>query len=105
VEGKTMAYEHHIKKVDGRQKADIFLFTLSTCGWCRKTKNLLNELGLAYSYLDMDQLNGEAQKEAVHFLDHWNQDHSYPTVVIDKKESFVGFNEESLRKLAGSDAK
>ena len=51
-----MAYEDFIKKVDGKKGKKIILFALSTCGWCDKTKALLNKLGVEYGYVDVDLL-------------------------------------------------
>lgn len=47
------------KHVEGREDSKVVLFTLSTCGWCKKMKLLLNELCIAYDYVDMDQLDAE----------------------------------------------
>ena len=41
-----------IKHVDGKDKGKVFLYALSTCGWCKKTKAFLNEQGVEYSYVD-----------------------------------------------------
>ena len=43
-----------VNKVDGKNVGDIFMYALSTCVWCRRTKALLNELGIAYQYVDVD---------------------------------------------------
>jgi len=60
-----MEYEKYVKNVQGNNAGDIFLFALSTCVWCRKTKSLLNELGVEYSYVDVDLLEGSAKRDAV----------------------------------------
>ena len=31
----------------------IFLFALSTCVWCKKTKKLLDQFGVKYDYADV----------------------------------------------------
>ena len=51
--------------VDGKDKGKVMLYTLSTCGWCRKTKALLKDLDVAYDYIDVDLLKGDAQDEVV----------------------------------------
>ncbi|MDD5660242.1 MAG: glutaredoxin domain-containing protein [Actinomycetota bacterium] len=43
-----------INHVDGKQNKKVMLYALSTCIWCRKTKMLLDELGIAYDYMDVD---------------------------------------------------
>ena len=34
----------NLEHVDGENKGNILLFALSTCGWCAKTRKLLEEL-------------------------------------------------------------
>jgi glutaredoxin len=93
-----MKYENYIKHVSGEKKGDVFLFALSTCGWCGKTKDLLDELGVDYRYVYVDLLEGEAKKEANKKVSRWNPDQSFPTIIINKK-CIVGFQEGELRRL------
>ncbi len=95
-----MKLEKYAKKVTGKSKGDIILFALSTCGWCRKTKNLLNDLGLEYSYIDVDLLDAQAKREVVEEVARWNPSTSYPTIVINNK-SIVGFQEDKIRQAVG----
>jgi glutaredoxin-like protein NrdH len=95
-----MKLEKYAKKVPGKSKGDIVLFALSTCGWCRKTKNLLNDLGLEYSFIDVDLLDGQAKREVVEEVARWNPSTSYPTIVINNK-SIVGFQEDKIRQAVG----
>lgn len=88
-----------IKHVDGRQSVHVLLYTLSTCGWCRKTKDLLGELGVAYDYIDVDLLDGTEYSAAREEISAWNPSCSFPTIVIDGKDCLVGFQEDKLRKL------
>ena len=93
-----MTLEKYAKKVPGKRKGDILLFALSTCGWCRKTKNLLDTLGVEYRYIDVDLLDGEAKKEVIAELNRWNPVHSFPCVVIDDDKCIVGFQEEKIKQ-------
>lgn len=87
--------------VDGtNDKHHILLYTLSTCGWCRKTKALLRELGVAYDYVDVDVQQGGDRELAKQEVLRWNPACSFPTIVIDGKECVVGFQEDKLRELA-----
>ncbi len=81
-------------------KHTVFLYTLSTCGWCRKTKALLRELDIAYDYVDVDQQEGANKELAKQEVMKWNPASSFPTVVVDGTESFVGFQEDKIRELA-----
>lgn len=85
--------------VPGSTGHTITLFALSTCGWCRKTKRLLDELGLGYDYVDVDTLEGVQSEEARSEVSRWNPRCSYPTLVIDGDRCIVGFDEDELRAL------
>ena len=55
-----MGTEH----VDGKNRGNVMLFALSTCGWCAKTKDLLRQLGIAFDYTFVDLLDGKDQEKA-----------------------------------------
>jgi glutaredoxin len=88
------------KHVDGKKGADVMLYALSTCGWCKKTKRLLNSLGIEYDYIDVDLLEGEEQDKVMEDVERCNPKASFPTVVIDGK-CIIGFEETEIRKAVG----
>jgi glutaredoxin len=89
------------KHVEGvHAKHTVFIYALSTCGWCRKTKALLQELGVAYDYVDVDQQEGSNKELARQEVLKWNPACSFPTIVLDGKDCLVGFQEDKLRELA-----
>ena len=92
-----MNFEH----VSGKEKGKITLYALSTCIWCRKTKELLSDLGIAFDYIYVDLLKGEDKSKAVEIVKHFNSSVSFPTLVIGEK-SIVGFREKEITEaLAG----
>ena len=72
------------------------LYALSTCGWCRKTKELLGNLGVKYSYVYVDLLEDDDQLNTMNELKHWNPKCSFPTLVINDKTCIVGFKEDEI---------
>jgi glutaredoxin len=97
-----MTLEQHRKHVPGTKKGDVLLYALSTCGWCRKTKELLDDVGVEYDYIYVDQLDGDTKKEAVEKIRVWNPNVSFPTMVINNDKSIVGYQEQNIRQeLAG----
>ena len=92
-----MSMEH----VDGENKGKVVLFALSTCGWCKKTRMLLEDLGTEYDYIYVDLLQGEERQEVVQQLEKWNPQRSFPTMVINNEETIVGFNEDKVREILG----
>ncbi len=89
-----MAIEH----VPGKKAGHIMLYALSTCGWCRKTRELLKELGVEYDFEYVDNLQGEEREKAQQAVMKWNPSFSYPTIIIDNKRCIVGFKEDEIRK-------
>lgn len=85
--------------VEGRNRGDIFLYTLSTCVWCKKMKRWLDKKGLSYSYVDVDLEPAESKKAVMEEVRRWNPKCSFPTVVINGRECFVGFKPERLEEL------
>jgi len=83
--------------VDGENKGDVMLFALSTCGWCKKTRMLLEDLGVEYDYIYVDLTSGDEREEAVNELEKFNQDVSFPTMVINNADVIVGFEEEKIK--------
>lgn len=98
-----MSYKPHIQTIIGKPTKDIMVFSLSndTCIWCDKTKNLLKQLGLQYSYVDVDLLDKADQDEA--YQEMWKyipNSTTFPTVVINNGEFVIsGFSEQELKDL------
>ncbi len=85
-------------KVDGNDKGKVRIFTLSTCIWCKKTKEFLAQNNVAYEYVDMDKLDSEEKDAALAELKKWNEKCSMPTVVVNDSVCIVGFKEQEIRE-------
>ena len=59
-----------IEHVTGENKGKIMLYALSTCGWCRRTKEFLNSLGVEYSYIFIDLLDDDDQSNTMDEVKH-----------------------------------
>ncbi len=94
-----MSVKEHMKHVEGKKQGDIALYALSTCGWCKKTKGLLDELNLDYHYVDVDLLAGAEKEEAVAEIRKWNPACSFPTLVIDNNRCIIGYKEADIQGL------
>lgn len=87
--------------VKGQNKGKIMLYDISTCGWCKKTKKLLNKLGVEYSYIDVDLLDEDEKMKIDTDVEKWNPQRNYPTMVINDKKCIVGFKEDEIREVLG----
>jgi glutaredoxin-like protein NrdH len=88
----------NIEHVTGRSAGKIMLYALSTCGWCRKTKQLLNDLGVAYDFIDVDHLVSKEKDETLDVIRKWNPACSFPTLIINDSKCIVGFDENNIRE-------
>ena len=93
-----MSVREKMTRVEGDKRGDIALYALSTCGWCRKTKGLLGEIGVEYDYVDVDLLGEADRKEALDEIKVHNPQCSFPTMVIDNDRCIVGFKEQEVRE-------
>ncbi len=90
-----------LKRVDGKDKGKVMLYALSTCGWCRKTKELLHQLGVGYSYVDADRLDPQEKESAKDQMRRYNPACSFPTIVVNDDICVKGFDEEKIREVLG----
>ncbi|MGC9314203.1 MAG: glutaredoxin family protein [bacterium] len=88
----------NFEKVDGRNAGDIRLYALSTCIWCKKTRVLLEELGVEFEFIYIDLISGDEKTAAVDEVEKFNPRVSFPTLVIDG-EVIVGFKEDRVREI------
>jgi glutaredoxin-like protein NrdH len=90
-----------IKHVTGKNKGNIMLYALSTCVWCKKTKRLLNDIGVDYYYIDVDLLNTDEKEKTKQEIMRWNPSCSFPTLVIDNEKCIVGYKENEIKEALG----
>ena len=84
-------------KVEGsNNKNKVFLYTLSTCGWCKKTKQLLNDNDVSYEYIDLDKCSKEDQKTAVKEIKVKKLPVAFPIVIINDDVVIQGFKKDKI---------
>lgn len=90
------------KRVAGQNKGKITLYSLSTCIWCKKAKKLLTDLGIEFSYIDVDMLDAKEETKVVQEINKWNPKGSFPTLIINDEKCILGYDEAKIRELAKS---
>ena len=88
-----------VKRVAGKNKGKVFVYALSTCGWCRKTKAFLNDSGVEYSYVDVDLETGAERTKVLDEVRKWNPNTSFPTVVLNDETCLVGFQPDKMKEV------
>lgn len=79
----------------------VRLYAISTCAWCKRTKNLLTEGKVEYDVTDVDLLAGEEKEKVREEVRRHNPRVSYPTMVVDDSIVIVGFDEERIKEVLG----
>ncbi|SPD74650.1 Glutaredoxin [uncultured Desulfobacterium sp.] len=78
----------------------VKLYSLSTCGHCKATKQLLNDCAVKYDFEDVDLLEGKEREAILEDVKKLNPKCSFPTIVIGNKV-IVGFKENEIREALG----
>ena len=89
-----------IEHVAGKDKGKIMLYALSTCIWCKKTKEFLSSVGVAFDYIYVDLLKGEERAKAIASVKRFNPSTSFPTLVVNDK-AIIGFKEKEIKEALG----
>jgi glutaredoxin-like protein NrdH len=89
-------------KVSGK-KADhkVTIFALSTCVWCKLTKQFLIDNGVQYEFVDVDLLEDNDKEKARQIIISKGGTPSYPTTIIDDKIVITGFRKDKLKEVLG----
>jgi glutaredoxin len=61
---------------------DVMMYTLSTCPWCRKTKQFFTDRGVPYEFCDVDKLKRSERMEARDKVVELTGSLQYPVVII-----------------------
>ena len=82
--------------------SDIKVYALSTCIHCRNAKKYLDECGVKYQCIHVDELSGEERKEVVQEIKKHNPAVSFPTIVI-KDKVVVGYHKDKIDDALNGD--
>jgi glutaredoxin len=89
-----------IVKVSGKNKKHkVLVYALSTCPWCRLTKQFLKDNEIEYEYVDVDFCNKEDMKKIRKHILNLAGKFTYPTTIIDDKILINGFRKERIKEV------
>ncbi|HOL43886.1 glutaredoxin family protein [Methanothrix sp.] len=86
--------------VDGQDAGDVTLYALSTCMWCKKTRDLLSKLGVGHDYVYVDLTSGAERAGLIDELRRFNPDLTFPTLVVNGKV-IIGYREKEIKSALG----
>jgi glutaredoxin-like protein NrdH len=89
--------------VEGRDVGPVRLYALSTCIWCRKTRKLLDDMGIRYEYVYVDLLSGGEKEQMKEEIRQYNARLSFPTIVVGESEKvIVGYDPPGISEAIGA---
>ena len=76
----------------------VKVYALSTCPYCKMTKQYLTENNVEYDATDVDLLTGDERQTTIDEVKRLSGGTSFPVVQIDG-EVVVGYNKARLKEL------
>jgi glutaredoxin len=92
----------NFSKVSGKNsKHRIVLYALSTCAWCKMTKQFLKDSGIEYEYIDVDLCEEDEKERIRQHIRSKGGNLAYPTIIIDDDILITGFRKDLLKEALG----
>ena len=90
-----------IKVFGDKSDQSVFMFALSTCGWCKRTKEFFRENDVAFEYVDVDKCTLEEKREVGRLLKEKNVPLGFPVTIVDEEVVITGFKPDELKEVLG----
>ncbi|MGA9388005.1 MAG: glutaredoxin family protein [Candidatus Bathyarchaeia archaeon] len=91
-----------VEKVPGKNRKNrVFLYALSTCAWCKMTKQFLKDNDVEFEYVDVDKCDDEDLDKIKKEILGKGGSLSYPVVVVDDKTLINGFRKDKIKETLG----
>ncbi len=79
----------------------VFMYTLSTCPWCRKARQFFKTNNIPFDYVDYDLQNEDEQEKILEEISKISPNaRSFPLVLIGD-QAIVGYNPERYSEILG----
>jgi glutaredoxin-like protein NrdH len=86
-------------KVSGQKRQHkVVLYALSTCAWCRMTKQFLKDNDIEFEYVDVDLCEEEDKQKIREHIQSKGGPLSYPTIIVDDNVLITGFRTDKIRE-------
>ena len=83
-------------------KKNVEFYGLSTCGWCRRTREWLDEHGVEYTVFFVDKLTGDELTRCKERMKEFAKRQSFPMLIIDDgKKVIQGYHPDEFEEELG----
>jgi glutaredoxin-like protein NrdH len=79
----------------------VTLYALSTCIWCRKTRELLEAEGVTFDYIYVDLIDVNGREAARTHIRQFSDRTSFPAIIVDDQDCIVGFKPDVIKERLG----
>ena len=91
-----------LSKVSGKNsKHKVLVYALSTCVWCKMTKQFLKDNSIEYEYVDVDLCDEKDKEKIRQEIQNKGGSLSYPTIIVDNDVVITGFRKDQLKETLG----
>ena len=88
-----------IEKVPGKNnKNKVFLYALSTCAWCKMTKQYLKDNDVEFEYVDVDLCSEEELDKVKKDILSKGGSLSYPVIIVNDRILINGFRKDKIKE-------
>ncbi len=89
-------------KVNGEKRSHkVFMYAISTCAWCKRTKQFLKDNSVEFKYVDVDLCSDEDQEKIKAQITKRGGRLAYPTVIVDDKILITGAKLDEIAEALG----
>ena len=86
-----------IVKVNGRKRRHkVVMYAISTCAWCKHTKQFLKDNNIEFEYVDVDLCDDGDQEKIEKEITKRGGRLSYPTLIVDEKILITGYKPDKI---------
>jgi glutaredoxin len=86
-------------KVQGKNtQHKVTVYALSTCVWCKMTKQYLKDNNVEFEYLDVDLCDPGEKEQARQKILSKGGTLNYPTTIVDDQKVITGFRKDLLKE-------
>jgi glutaredoxin-like protein NrdH len=91
---------HYLIEDAGMTECDVKLYSLSTCIYCKDTKEFLDQCGIKYKCIEVDKLELEQRRKVLEELKEIKPECAFPTIIIGD-QVIVGLQKDEIKEILG----
>jgi len=91
-----------LSKIPGKKNNHkVVVYALSTCVWCKMTKQFLQDNQIEFEYIDVDLCEPEEKEQIRKQITSKVGSLNYPTIIVDDTVLVTGFRKDKLKEALG----